>query len=156
MIHAFFHAFARGDADGLGRCYHPDVSFGDPVFLEIEGRERVVGMWRMMLERSHGVEVSARDIEAGKHSGTAHWTARYVFAPTGRRVVNEIEALFRFEEGLIVRHHDEFDFRHWSKMAIGRPTGVLLGWTPMLRRRLRDQARDRLEDYLRSNSSISG
>jgi ketosteroid isomerase-like protein len=156
VIRTFFDAFARGDTDAMGRCYHPDISFGDPVFLELEGRERVLGMWRMLLEGNRGVEVSARDIDADNHSGTAHWTARYVFSATGRRVVNEVDSQFRFEDGLIVRHHDEFDFRQWSKMALGRPTGVVLGWTPMLRRKVRDQARGRLDDYLRSNSPISG
>jgi ketosteroid isomerase-like protein len=156
VIRKFYDAFALGDIDGLGRCYHPDVSFGDPVFLELEGRERVVGMWRMLLERSRGIELAVRDIEADDHSGSAHWTARYVFSQTGRRVVNEVDAQFRFEDGLIVRHHDAFDFRHWSKMAWGKPTGVLLGWTPMLRRKVRERARGQLEEFLQSNSPVSG
>ncbi|WP_405146885.1 nuclear transport factor 2 family protein [Sphaerisporangium sp. NBC_01403] len=156
MIRKFYDAFANRDIDAMGRCYHPDVSFGDPVFLELEGRDRVMGMWRMLIERNRGTEVSARDIEADNYSGTAHWTAKYVFSQTGRRVVNEIDAQFRFEEGLIVRHHDQFDFRHWSRMALGLPTGVLLGWTPMLRRKVRDRARGQLDEYLRSDTPISG
>jgi ketosteroid isomerase-like protein len=155
VIRQFFDAFARGDTDALGRCYHADVSFGDPLYPEIEGRDRVVGMWRMLLDLSRGVEVSARDIQADNYSGTAHWTARYVFPQTGRRVVKEVDAQFRFDEGLIVRHHDQFDFRRWSTMAFGRPTGVLVGWSPSLRRRVRHQARGQLEDYLRSNSPTS-
>jgi ketosteroid isomerase-like protein len=156
VIRKFFDAFARGDIDAMGQCYHPDVSFGDPLFLELEGRERVMGMWRMLLGRSGGLEVSARDIAADNHSGTAHWTAKYVLPRSGRQVVNEVDAQFRFEDGVIVRHHDEFDLRQWSKMALGRPTGALLGPTALLRRRVREQARGQLEDYLQSNSPISG
>ncbi|WP_248962747.1 nuclear transport factor 2 family protein [Sphaerisporangium perillae] len=156
MIREFFDALARGDIEALARCYHPEISFGDPVYLELEGRERVVGMWRMLLESSAELQVAARDITADNHSGAAHWTARYVLQHNGRRVVSEVDAQFRFEDGLIIRHHDDFDFRHWSKMALGRPTGVLVGWTPALRRRVRDRARRQLDEYLRSDSPISG
>ncbi|MFC4585527.1 nuclear transport factor 2 family protein [Sphaerisporangium corydalis] len=156
LIRKFYDAFALGDTDAMSRCYHPDVSFGDPVFRELEGRERVMGMWRMLLAGNRAIEVETRDIAADNHSGTAHWTARYVFSRTGRRVVNEVDAQFRFDDGLIVRHHDEFDFRHWSRMALGRPTSLMLALVPALRRRLRDQARGGLEEYLRSNSPISG
>ncbi|GAA3799226.1 hypothetical protein GCM10022226_18270 [Sphaerisporangium flaviroseum] len=155
-MRTFFDAFARSDVDAMGQCYHPDVSFGDPLFLELEGRERVLGMWRMLLGRDGGLEVSARDIAADNHAGTAHWTARYVFPRSGRQVVNEVDAQFRFEDRLIVRHHDEFDFRQWAKMALGKPTGLMIGWAPVLRRRVREQARGQLEAYLRSDSPISG
>ncbi len=152
----FYDAFARGDVDGLRGCYHPDVSFGDPVFTELQGRERVVGMWRMLLGRASEFEVSARDIDAGDHSGSAHWTVRYTFPPTGRRVRNEVDAQFRFEDGLIVRHRDVFDFRRWSTMAFGVPSGMVIGSMGVLRRRVRDRARGQLEEYLRGNSPISG
>ncbi|GGK67059.1 hypothetical protein Sme01_09920 [Sphaerisporangium melleum] len=156
MIRDLFDAFSRRDTDALGRCYHPDISFGDPVFLELEGRDRVVGMWRMLLASTSEMKVSAWDITADNHSGTARWSADYVLRRNGRRVVNEVNAQFRFEDGLIVRHRDDFDFRTWSKLALGRPTGVLTGWTPALRRRVRDQARLRLDEYLRTSSPISG
>ncbi|RCG29418.1 nuclear transport factor 2 family protein [Sphaerisporangium album] len=156
LLHDFFDAFTRGDSDAMGRCYHPQISFGDPLYPELEGRERVVGMWRLMIVRTRGVEVSARDIVAGEHTGAAHWTASYVLRENGRRVLNEVDAEFRFEDGLIVRHHDVFDFRRWCKMAFGVPAGVVLGWTPALRRGVRDHARGRLEEYLRSTSPISG
>ena len=44
---------------------------------------------------------------ADDFTGTAHWSSPYTFSGTGREVVNESDALFRFEEGVIVRHHDE-------------------------------------------------
>ncbi|MFC4536786.1 nuclear transport factor 2 family protein [Sphaerisporangium dianthi] len=156
VIRGFFDAFACGDTDALARCYHPEISFGDPVFLELEGRDLVVGMWSMLLASVTDLQVSAWDITADEHSGGARWSADYVLRRSGRRVVNQVQAQFRFEDGLIVRHHDDFDFRDWSRLALGKPTGMLVGWTPALRRKVRDRARHRLDEYLRSGSPISG
>ncbi|WP_271222492.1 nuclear transport factor 2 family protein [Streptosporangium carneum] len=150
LIRDFYDAFARRDTEAMQRCYHPDVTFGDPVFQELEGRSRVMGMWRMLLGRNGDVGVAVKDVAARDHDGTAHWTARYTFGGTGRPVVNEIDALFRFEDGLIVRHHDEFDFRRWSKMALGRPVGLLFGWTPMFRATIRGRAMQSLEDFMKA------
>ncbi|MEU4538497.1 nuclear transport factor 2 family protein [Streptosporangium sp. NPDC023825] len=148
LIRTFYDAFARRDADAMELCYHPDVTFGDPVFQDLEGRDRVMGMWRMLLGRSADLDVTVRDITARPHEGTAHWTGRYTFGKTGRKVVNEVDALFRFEDGLIVRHHDDFDLRRWSKMAMGRPVGIVLGWTPMLRAKIRTTAMRSLQEFM--------
>ncbi|MBB4916670.1 nuclear transport factor 2 family protein [Streptosporangium saharense] len=150
LIRNFYAALAHADCDAMERCYHPEVSFGDPVFLELEGRGRVMGMWRMLLSGAGGVAVAVRDVTARRYDGAAHWTASYVFGTTGRQVVNEIDALFRFEDGLIVRHHDEFDFRRWARMALGRPTGLPFGWTPMFRDTIRGRAMQSLEDFMRA------
>lgn len=148
LIKTFYDAFARRDTDMMESCYHPDVTFGDPIFQDLEGRDRVMGMWRMLLGSTADLNVSVRDISVRPHEGTAHWTASYTFDKTGRRVVNEIDALFRFEDSLIIRHHDDFDLRHWSKMAMGRPVGRVLGWTPKLRARIRDTARQALQEFM--------
>ncbi|GAA2864220.1 nuclear transport factor 2 family protein [Streptosporangium fragile] len=147
IIRAFYEAFARRDADAMERCYHPDVTFRDPVFQDLEGRDKVMAMWRMLMGRSADLHVSARDITARSHDGTAHWTARYTFGKTGRKVVNEIDSLFRFEDGLIVRHRDQFDLGRWSRMAVGA-SGFLLGWTPMFKSRIRGTARQSLQEFM--------
>ncbi|MEO3791443.1 nuclear transport factor 2 family protein [Nonomuraea sp. B10E15] len=147
LISAFYDALGRADFASMESCYHPEVSFGDPIFQEVEGRERVMRMWRLQLGVRDGLKSAYRDVTADDHSGAAHWTARYTFSRTGREVVNEIDALFRFEDGLIVRHHDEFDFRRWSKMALGRPHGLLFGWTPMWRKSIRDRAVQQLDEF---------
>ncbi|MFI6322579.1 nuclear transport factor 2 family protein [Nonomuraea sp. NPDC050556] len=146
LIHAFYEALGSGDLDAIARCYHPEVSFGDPIFQEVEGRDRVMAMWRLQLGRRSDLLADFRDVTADDFTGSAHWTCRYTFTGTGREVVNEIDALFRFEDDLIVRHHDEYDFRHWSKMALGKPAGVVLGWTPMFRKSIRDGARKALDE----------
>jgi ketosteroid isomerase-like protein len=145
LIRAFYDALSRADFAAMERCYHPEVSFGDPIFQEVEGRDRVMAMWRLQLGVGSGLQAEYRDVQADDFSGSAHWTARYVFASTGRTVVNEIDALFRFDDELIVRHHDDFDFRRWSKMALGRPHGLLFGWTPMWRKSIRDRATRELD-----------
>lgn len=146
LVSAFYDALGRADLAAMERCYHPDVSFGDPLFQEVEGRDRVMAMWRLQLGARDGLTSHYRDVVADDLSCTAHWTARYTFTSTGREVVNEVEALFRFEDGLIVRHHHEFDFKRWSRMALGKPAGLMFGWTPMFRKTIRDRAHQALDE----------
>jgi ketosteroid isomerase-like protein len=139
VIERFYGAFAAKDADGMQACYHPQVSFSDPVFTDLQG-EDVMRMWRMLLSRSDDLEIRLGDHSADGASGAAHWTARYTFSRTGRHVVNEIDAAMRFEDGLIIEHRDSFDFWKWSRMALGT-SGLLLGWSPMLKNKVRAQSK---------------
>jgi ketosteroid isomerase-like protein len=139
VIERFYGAFAAKDADGMEACYHPQVSFSDPVFTDLQG-EDVMRMWRMLLSRSDDLEIQLGDHSAEGTSGTAHWTARYTFSRSGRHVVNEIDAAMRFEDGLIIEHRDSFDFWKWSRMALGT-SGLLLGWSPMLKNKVRAQSK---------------
>ena len=104
-------------------------------------------MWRYLTGRSTDLQLELLDFEAGHDRGTAHWIARYTFTQTGRPVVNDVHARFRFAGGLIVEHADDFNFHRWAAQALG-PLGVLLGWTPMLRARVRRQAREGLDRFL--------
>ena len=138
LIREFYRAFAARDAEAMARCYHAGVAFSDPVFPMLHGRE-ACDMWRMLLARAGDLSVTLE--EAGAEDGGAHaaWTARYTFSRTGRPVVNRVRALFAFRDGLIVRHHDGFSFWRWSAQALG-PVGVLLGWSPPLRWKVRKDA----------------
>ena len=80
------------------------------------------------------------------HTGTARWQAHYVFSQTDRPVFNDVHATFRFEDGLIADHRDDFSFYTWSKQALG-PPGLLLGWTPIIRGAVQKKAAARLEEY---------
>lgn len=146
LINAFHDALGEADLAAMERCYHPQVSFGDPIFQEVEGRDRVMRMWRLQLGLRDRPRSGYRDVTADDFTATAHSTTRYVFNHTGREVAVETDSLFRFEDELIVRHHDTFDFRRWSKMALGRPHGVLFGWTPTWRKTIRDRATQRLDE----------
>ncbi|MNP52903.1 hypothetical protein D3C76_1473270 [compost metagenome] len=54
-------------------------------------------------------------------------------------MINDIQARFVIRDGLISQHHDSFDLWRWSRQALGMP-GVLLGWSPMLQNKVRQQA----------------
>ncbi len=151
LIDTFYRAFMRLDADAMAACYAEDACFDDPVFT-LDGRDEVSGMWHMLCDAitANGRDVwqlQFRDVSADDRSGRAHWEAHYRFSATGRRVHNIIDAEFRFADGLIVEHHDRFGLWRWSRQALG-PAGVLLGWTPMLRGKVRAQARNNLDRYL--------
>lgn len=138
LIERFYTGFAARDTDAMASCYHPAAHFSDPVFPDLRGPQ-VMRMWRALTSRSKDIAITFRDVRADGETGSAHWTAAYTFTATGRRVVNEIDASFRFQDELIARHVDSFDFWRWSRMALGTP-GLLLGWTPLLRNKVRQQS----------------
>jgi hypothetical protein len=146
-ITEFYDAFARKDGRAMAASYAPGARFSDPVFPELDARE-AGGMWRMFCERpGSDLAIAFRDVTETPSGGKAHWDATYTFPLTGRKVRNEIDATFEMKDGLFVRHVDHFDFWRWSRMALGA-TGVLLGWTPIVRNRVRAQARANLERFL--------
>jgi len=150
LIERFYTAFAKRDAEGMIACYHPQVRFSDPVFGDLDARE-VAGMWRMLCERAQEFSLEFSNIHVDGDAGTAHWEARYLFSATGRRVHNVIDASFRFADDAIIEHRDVFNFYRWSRQALGLP-GILLGWTPVLRNKVRGQARSGLDKYLRDHA----
>jgi hypothetical protein len=145
-IENFYKAFAARDAAGMIASYHPEVSFSDPVFQELDA-PKVRAMWRMLCERGKDLRIEASAIDASGDTGRAHWEAWYTFSATGRKVHNVIEARFRFKDGLIVRHDDTFDFYRWTRMALG-PMGVVLGWSPPIQGTIRKKAKAGLVDFM--------
>ncbi|MBU1360759.1 MAG: nuclear transport factor 2 family protein [Gammaproteobacteria bacterium] len=143
-IEDFYSAFARLDADRMNACYAPDAAFDDEAFC-LRGATQVGSMWRMLCDatRRQGADVwklTWRDVRADAHTGRAHWDAHYRLSSTGRIVDNSIDARFTFTpEGLIATHRDSFDFWAWSRQALG-PPGLLLGWTPFLKKTVRARA----------------
>ncbi len=150
LITTFYDAFSRRDGDAMAACYHPDVRFADPVFPDLKG-DAAGCMWRMLCERAKDLDLSFTGVEADDETGSAHWVARYTFAATGRKVVNEIDASFRFGDGLIVAHTDRFSFWTWSGQALG-PLGLALGWSPLLRGKVRRQADSQLRRFMERRS----
>ena len=147
LISDFYFAFQRRDAKAMAACYHPDLEFSDPVFVGLNHAE-ACAMWSMLCERGKDLQVTFTDVHADDRTGRAHWDARYTFSTTGRKVLNRIDAEFEFRDGKIVRHHDRFDFHAWSRQALG-PMGLLLGWTPLVKNKVRSQARKSLDKYMR-------
>ncbi|MBO9515345.1 MAG: nuclear transport factor 2 family protein [Variovorax sp.] len=151
-IHRLYGAFAQLDADTMASCYAAGATFDDEAF-SLRGTREIGGMWKMLCggTRAKGAAVwklSWRDVRADAASGSAHWDAHYLFSATGRVVDNAIDSRFTFTpEGLIATQHDRFDFWRWSRQALGTP-GLLLGWSPMLRNKVRATAAANLAAFL--------
>jgi len=150
LVHDFYTCFQKLDADGMVKCYAPDIEFYDPVFEHLYGKE-VGAMWHMLKARAKNFSLKFRDIRADANRGSAHWEATYTFSKTGRMVTNVIDAKFQFRDGRIVDHRDSFGFWRWSRQALGS-TGFLLGWSPMVRKKVRAEARKNLDEYIAANS----
>jgi ketosteroid isomerase-like protein len=125
---------------------------GVPAFGDLEGEE-IGAMWRMLTGRATDLKIELHEHDADEQTGSAHWIARYTFN-TGRPVVNDIQASFRFADGLIADHVDEFDFRNWAKQALG-PSGHLVALLPPLRKKARAKALDQLAIYRRDETGSS-
>lgn len=143
-IHRLYVALGRRDGEAMAACYTPDATFDDPAF-SLRG-EAVGDMWRMLCARGKDLAVEASGIEADATGGRAHWVATYTFSGSGRRVVNRIDARFTFRDGLIATHVDAFDLWRWAAQALG-PAGLLLGWTPFLKAKIRAQAAQSLAKF---------
>jgi ketosteroid isomerase-like protein len=145
LIQTFYTAFQQRDHAGMIACYHPDIHFSDPVFTDLHGN-RAKAMWHMLCERGTDLQITFSDIQANGRFATAHWEATYTFS-TGRPVHNVIDAAFQFQDDLIIDHQDRFDLWRWTRMALG-PTGVFLGWTPMVQKKVRETAVAGLDKFM--------
>jgi ketosteroid isomerase-like protein len=153
LIERFYEAFSHCDGDTMTASYAGDAHFQDPAFGDLNGPE-VGAMWRMLTGRATDLKIELHEHEAGEETGTAHWIARYTFS-TGRPVVNDIRASFRFADGLIADHVDDFDFRRWARQALG-PTGTLVALVPPMRSAARRKARAQLDDFMQSEGKATG
>jgi hypothetical protein len=152
-IERFYAAFAECNGAAMTACYAPGAHFRDPAFGDLEGDD-IGAMWRMLTGRAKDLKIELHEHEAGEETGSAHWIARYTFS-TGRPVVNDIQASFRFDDaGLIADHVDDFHFRHWARQALG-PTGTLVALLPPLRAKARAQALDQLAAFKRDETGSS-
>jgi hypothetical protein len=129
----------------MASCYHAGVEFSDPVFPSLRGAE-AGKMWAMLCARGADLRIEHKDVVADDTTGSAHWDAWYTFSATGRKVHNSIDAAFTFKDDLIIRHVDTFSFYRWSRQALG-PTGLLLGWTPLVKNKVRATAAKGLAQY---------
>jgi hypothetical protein len=149
LIAKFYTAFANADAKTMSECYHPKVHFIDPAFGLLK-EEQVSKMWTMLILKSKGkLKIEFSDVKADEFTGSAKWVATYNFSKTNRNVINKISAEFVFQDGLIIKHTDNFDVWKWSKQAFGI-TGYLLGWTGFFQDKIKEQALLSLEKFQES------
>ena len=147
LIRQFYESFDRHDGDTRAASYAPSAGFADPVFGRLTAEE-ATAMWRMFTSRPDSdLRIELREHEADATTGTAHWIARYTFPPTGKPVVNDVRARFRFADGKVTEHVDAFPFWTWSRQAFGL-LGLLIGWTPVLKAAVRRKGRADLAKFM--------
>ena len=144
LIRRFYTAFQRLDYKTMQDCYSDDAVFSDPAFGLLQGQE-VKAMWEMLCIRAKDFSLTFSNIRLlDEEYATCNWTARYIFSKTSRRVVNDIKAHMRIQNGKIIEHSDAFKLSKWSAQALGWK-GSLLGWTGFMKRKIMKNARKSLE-----------
>jgi hypothetical protein len=152
-LETLYTAFAKLDHATMRTCYANDAVFEDEVF-SLKGQDEIGDMWQMLceatLKKKENTDVwsfEIKGISTDGEVGKAHWEAHYRFS-SGRMVHNIVVGTFIFNSaGLIIKHHDAFNFYAWSKQALGM-TGYLIGWTEFLQNKVRAQAAEGLRKFL--------
>ena len=137
IVQRFYDAFVARDGEAMAACYAENVSFSDPVFPNLNGKD-AGDMWRMLCKSGKDLAITYK-IESESNPTIVHWDAHYTFSKTGRKVHNQVRAEIEVIDGKILRHKDDFSFWRWSRQALG-PAGLLLGWTPFLKNKVRETA----------------
>ncbi|MBP6313620.1 MAG: nuclear transport factor 2 family protein [Flavobacteriales bacterium] len=138
VLDRFYSAFQDRDWATMGACYHPDAHFSDPVFPDLDAAG-VRAMWKMLLTSGTDLRIGFSVLEETGTNGKAEWEAHYTFSRTGRSVHNEVVSTFVLKDDLILQQLDVFDFWKWSRQALGTP-GALLGWSSIIKNKVRDTA----------------
>jgi ketosteroid isomerase-like protein len=151
LIERLYGALDAADGDAMAALYASDATFRDPAFGDLDG-DGVRAMWRMLCSQAKDLDVTVSDVRADDAGGSANWVATYTFTATGRPVENRVSASFRFRDGKIADHRDEFSIWRWSRQALG-PAALVLGSNPVGAALIRRQARGRLEEWRRRGGS---
>ncbi len=153
LLERFYAAFAKRDYRGMCACYHPVISFRDPIF-NLKGKA-ASAMWHMLCEAGKDMQVEASRIKTADGKGSARWVATYTFSATGRKVVNVVDSNFIFRDGLILDEHDVFNFWRWSRQALGL-SGWFLGWMPRLLQTVQGRAKGNLKKFIEAHPEYAG
>jgi ketosteroid isomerase-like protein len=148
LIIRFYSAFQQRDYKTMQECYHEEVVFFDPVFEDLNATEAKY-MWEMLCKNARDFSLEFSMPEVDEEYGTCSWVATYSFSQTGRKVKNKVRAYFKFREGKIIEHTDDFDLWKWSRQALGLP-GWILGWSNVLQKKIRAKAQDNLLHFMNS------
>ncbi len=145
----FYTAFVMLDYKAMNSCYSPDAVFSDPVFGILQGKE-ITSMWEMLCNTAKDFSVSFHQVAKDDDYYTYKWVANYTFSKTGRRVVNTVTSYLHVQNNLITEQTDEFSFYKWSRQALGS-TGLLFGWSSVIKNKVRKNARNNLEVFMKKS-----
>lgn len=149
LISTFFKAFQNKDYKTMQNCYAENALFSDEVFINLNVLE-VRAMWEMFCRNGKDLQIEFSKIQADDDMVSTEWTATYTFSKTNRKVVNHIKSKFNLADGKIISHTDHFNFYNWASQALGLP-GILLGWTPLLKNKIRRDAFNSLLKYIKNS-----
>lgn len=150
LISKFYSAFQKLDYASMNDCYSEDIVFSDPVFMVLRGEE-VKAMWEMLCRNAKDFSLAYSDIELlDEEYATCKWTASYTFSRTGRKVINNIKAYMKIENGKIIEHSDAFRLSTWIGQALGWK-GILFGWTGFMKKAVQRNARKNLTAFMIKN-----
>lgn len=150
-IVSLYDALARRDGEAMGKLYHAEATFRDPVFGALS-RSEVGQMWKMLCTKGKDLEFTLVRAEANGDVGFAEWEARYSYGKNGNKVHNRVRSDFVFREGLIVEQLDHFDIWKWTGMALGMP-GRLFGWATLLHKTVQKNAKRSLASFARRHDA---
>jgi ketosteroid isomerase-like protein len=151
IIEQFYQSFAAVDANGMTALYHDEIVFKDPAFGTLSG-DRAKSMWKMLLgtQTKETFQVVHNNVRIANNIGHVNWIADYTFSSTGRKIRNKVKATFKFKDGLIIEHSDEFDLHKWASQALGFK-GMLIGWTSFFKSKLQNQTNGMLDRFVNQN-----
>lgn len=153
LIEHFYTCFSSGDFNGMMACYHPEAMFHDNAFGTLKG-ERIFKMWEMLLLNSSGdIRISFNRVKADSQNGSVYWKAEYAYGKKKRKVVNNVWAKFKFKDGKIIRHNDNFDLWNWTKQALG-PIGYALGWTSFMKSKIQQTLNKHLDNFIAKQADL--
>ncbi len=147
LVERFYTAFQQLDYKTMQDCYSDDAVFNDPAFGLLQGEE-VKAMWEMLCKRAKDFSLVYSNIGLlDEEYATCNWTATYIFSATGRKVVNNITAHLRIQNGKIIEHSDAFKLSKWAAQALGWK-GILFGWAGFMKRAIQKNARKGLTNFM--------
>ena len=153
LISNFYAAFQQKDAAAMNACYSDDVVFYDPVFELLENG-LVKDMWEMLCKNAKDFSLTYGNIKnLGDDYYTCDWVANYTFSQTGRKVVNNVKAHMKLQNGQITEHSDAFSLHKWSTQALGF-SGWLLGWNSFFQRKIKNKARRNLMKFVEGKQLV--
>jgi hypothetical protein len=151
-ITKFYAAFAQLDPEAMGACYADDVRFDDEVF-SLRGKAQTMGMWRMLCEATRAKGKDDWKLEYSGIEADANDRPR----PLGRPLPLQRHRApgaqpHRRRLHLQPARPDRHAPRPLQLLGLVAPgarrAGLLLGWTPMLRNKVKQQAAHNLRKFM--------
>lgn len=146
VVDRFFEALRRADVSVIDNCYHPQISYSDPLFEDLRGT-RVALRWRMLLTQATSFSLEHSLVFADERKAQVQWTANYLL--NGRSVRIPMLSTLAIWDDLIVRQVDEYDLWKYCRQTHGL-TGTLLGGLQFFQKIIKRRARNELERFATS------